>query len=100
MAEELGTTKQTFITTIKSLVADGLLIEAGQRKSPNGYTIEYTINVAKLQALPLVACHQSRDLTGPAALPVKQLDRSEEHTSELKSLMRISYAVFCLIKKI
>src|SRR3546814_2797235 len=30
---------------------------------------------------------------GPAA------DRSEEHTSELQSLMRISYAVFCLKKK-
>src|SRR3546814_8240251 len=27
-------------------------------------------------------------------------ERSEEHTSELKSLMRISYAVFCLKKKI
>src|SRR3546814_7902533 len=27
------------------------------------------------------------------------LHRSEEHTSELQSLMRISYAVFCLIKK-
>src|SRR3546814_8581109 len=28
-----------------------------------------------------------------------QVDRSEEHTSELQSLMRISYAVFCLKKK-
>src|SRR3546814_6614469 len=28
-----------------------------------------------------------------------QLSRSEEHTSELQSLMRISYAVFCLKKK-
>src|SRR3546814_9950001 len=28
------------------------------------------------------------------------LPRSEEHTSELQSLMRISYAVFCLKKKI
>src|SRR3546814_3997194 len=27
------------------------------------------------------------------------LERSEEHTSELQSLMRISYAVFCLKKK-
>src|SRR3546814_8944436 len=27
------------------------------------------------------------------------IDRSEEHTSELQSLMRISYAVFCLKKK-
>src|SRR3546814_6383064 len=30
------------------------------------------------------------------AIPVR---RSEEHTSELQSLMRISYAVFCLKKK-
>src|SRR3546814_3331166 len=31
--------------------------------------------------------------------PVVADDRSEEHTSELQSLMRISYAVFCLTKK-
>src|SRR3546814_3906672 len=30
---------------------------------------------------------------------VAELKRSEEHTSELQSLMRISYAVFCLKKK-
>src|SRR3546814_9803706 len=29
----------------------------------------------------------------------EQVPRSEEHTSELQSLMRISYAVFCLKKK-
>src|SRR3546814_7697137 len=29
-----------------------------------------------------------------------ELERSEEHTSELQSLMRISYAVFCLKQKI
>src|SRR3546814_14400277 len=29
----------------------------------------------------------------------RALERSEEHTSELQSLMRISYAVFCLKKK-
>src|SRR3546814_1286666 len=29
----------------------------------------------------------------------KRIGRSEEHTSELQSLMRISYAVFCLKKK-
>src|SRR3546814_14005288 len=33
-------------------------------------------------------------------LPGPQRQRSEEHTSELQSLMRISYAVFCLKKKI
>src|SRR3546814_6441212 len=30
---------------------------------------------------------------------LRRLRRSEEHTSELQSLMRISYAVFCLTKK-
>src|SRR3546814_9061424 len=30
---------------------------------------------------------------------VVEFDRSDEHTSELQSLMRNSYAVFCLIKK-
>src|SRR3546814_9244463 len=37
--------------------------------------------------------------TGDAQLTMAQRVRSEEHTSELQSLMRISYAVFCLKKK-
>src|SRR3546814_6487756 len=37
---------------------------------------------------------------GHAYLELTGEDRSEEHTSELQSLMRISYAVFCLKKKI
>src|SRR3546814_5925432 len=32
-------------------------------------------------------------------LPIQSKARSEEHTSELQSLMRISYAVLCLKKK-
>src|SRR3546814_10779214 len=36
---------------------------------------------------------------GAAEWLVRPRDRSEEHTSELQSLMRISYAVFCLKKK-
>src|SRR3546814_2243088 len=38
------------------------------------------------------------DVVDPGA-PIAQDQRSEEHTSELQSLMRISYAVFCLKKK-
>src|SRR3546814_7609244 len=39
-------------------------------------------------------------LAGAAeAAPARSAPRSEEHTSELQSLMRISYAVFCLKKK-
>src|SRR3546814_6927389 len=41
-----------------------------------------------------------RDRQGePPRLPRRRQIRSEEHTSELQSLMRISYAVFCLKKK-
>src|SRR3546814_1041781 len=36
---------------------------------------------------------------GPRPLPEATALRSEEHTSELQSLMRSSYAVFCLKKK-
>src|SRR3546814_4914433 len=36
---------------------------------------------------------------GAAAAEIRPCSRSEEHTSELQSLMRISYAVFCLKKK-
>src|SRR3546814_5738922 len=37
--------------------------------------------------------------TADIKLPNVDASRSEEHTSELQSLMRISYAVFCLNKK-
>src|SRR3546814_10556348 len=55
-----------------------------------------------------VASPTSTDPTGPAPRKLVLLStvvvplapsRSEEHTSELQSLMRISYAVFCLKKK-
>src|SRR3546814_4181362 len=37
---------------------------------------------------------------GPEFYEIPTVMRSEEHTSELQSLMRISYAVFCLTKNI
>src|SRR3546814_3974868 len=40
-----------------------------------------------------------QDLPSAAGCPDIPAERSEEHTSELQSLMRISYAVFCLKKK-
>src|SRR3546814_8445151 len=44
--------------------------------------------------------HRRRRLEEPSLDQRREvLDRSEEHTSELQSLMRISYAVFCLKKK-
>src|SRR3546814_2679492 len=53
-----------------------------------------------------VRFHQLADQPGAGDVAVDQPEiemigkpRSEEHTSELQSLMRISYAVFCLKKK-
>src|SRR3546814_1658833 len=46
---------------------------------------------------------RERELGNAIRQPVRHVadrpDRSEEHTSELQSLMRISYAVFCLKKQ-
>src|SRR3546814_1984351 len=51
--------------------------------------------------LPFHALTEGRLMPGKIILLVEDNpdDRSEEHTSELQSLMRISYAVFCLKKK-
>src|SRR3546814_8218697 len=57
-----------------------------------GETIAAAIDAQLLRGL----CIEDRH--APADLGVKTA-RSEEHTSELQSLMRISYAVFCLKKK-
>src|SRR3546814_8103538 len=46
---------------------------------------------------PSLGCSHGRSTTCRTATGTQ--GRSEEHTSELQSLMRISYAVFCLKKK-
>src|SRR3546814_2167443 len=62
----------------------------------------------RLGAFRHTRCHPIEKLVlpGPSVIgvrelywPTRTLARSEEHTSELQSLMRISYAVFCLKKK-
>src|SRR3546814_10617092 len=79
------------------LIAPGLMPQA----SPEGLTltlctaqgpVEYRLDLHKAQPEP--AAHDPCPYGALAAVP-----RSEEHTSELQSLMRISYAVFCLKKK-
>src|SRR3546814_3786321 len=49
------------------------------------------------QRIAVIDIHLLRALHGFAAC-IARLTRSEEHTSELQSLMRISYDVFCLKK--
>src|SRR3546814_1382740 len=58
---------------------------AGYFKDPVGFSESGTPYIIDLGGSPTLA-------------PENTLNRSEEHTSELQSLMRISYAVFCLKK--
>src|SRR3546814_1903307 len=62
---------------------------------------EHTIAINRKQDKQLAdrRAHRSGNIT-LLAIDVGRPPRSEEHTSELQSLMRISYAVFCLKKKI
>src|SRR3546814_7540697 len=48
--------------------------------------------------LPLPQAGEGLEPCGHRQMPKSRQVRSEEHTSELQSLMRISYAVFCLKK--
>src|SRR3546814_6278960 len=66
-------------------MAGALLPVSGWARTRGGYAALPFDNGER----PLVRYPQKRALIG----------RSEEHTSELQSLMRISYAVFCLQKK-
>src|SRR3546814_6254754 len=55
--------------------------------------------VLELSAAFQALAHHTEEHDQAAAAMAAKLERSEEHTSELQSLMRISYAVFCLKKK-
>src|SRR3546814_10771581 len=53
----------------------------------------------RMLAEPALAAKVDEAADAGAHYVVEHFGRSEEHTSELQSLMRISYAVFCLKKK-
>src|SRR3546814_7246716 len=61
---------------------------------------KFNLVLRKFQAGAGVLVEQHGFSTPPPAILLQNAPkRSEEHTSELQSLMRISYAVFCLKKK-
>src|SRR3546814_5140146 len=81
-------------------------------EGPNPELVDFTrrLKVAAVLAVPLLFLAMGAEMLGlglfsPQVSAWVQLAltapivRSEEHTSELQSLMRISYAVFCLKKK-
>src|SRR3546814_7890711 len=56
-------------------------------------------DIAQVRGLPVIDRDLVLAISHAGRMLAVDLRRSEEHTSELQSLMRISYAVFCLKKK-
>src|SRR3546814_5930202 len=81
------------------------LAQAMRRMSPHdrkiflGHFVEQAtfIELAHLHSISIAEVEAA--LRRGLEIVADVLERSEEHTSELQSLMRISYAVFCLKKK-
>src|SRR3546814_5748275 len=83
-------------------------MEAAYRSNPtltaqraNVRANDENVPIARAAGRPTIeasAMYQENVLKGDQTPNLFTSDRSEEHTSELQSLMRISYAVFCLKK--
>src|SRR3546814_3088821 len=88
-----------YTTLFRSLALDSLDVTCDGAQAPGKLLVNLAIIIAivmliRLNIFPLLKITMS-GLLGTAS----DMMRSEEHTSELQSLMRISYAVFCLKKK-
>src|SRR3546814_3452262 len=83
----------------RALECDDVLEDPAE--AVRGIIPEHLLLVADLvdELLAGHAIDDAADCDDIAARRIDQAGRSEEHTSELQSLMRISYAVFCLKKK-
>src|SRR3546814_8652130 len=79
-----------------------LMIRRPPRSTRTDTLFPYTtlFRSAALRLPNVLECHLvSGDFDYLIKARISEMARSEEHTSELQSLMRISYAVFCLKKK-
>src|SRR3546814_4263568 len=87
-----------YTTLFRSPVADTFALGAlraslASRGKPSGYPRRAMLGA------PQRPPNRLRRIGQTTVVAVEPVSRSEEHTSELQSLMRISYAVFCLKKK-
>src|SRR3546814_9523398 len=73
-----------------------LLLLAELRAMGEAVVTPDVTTLPELEDLAPTDCHISWDVTLITGQSRDMVERSEEHTSELQSLMRISYAVFCL----
>src|SRR3546814_2645167 len=88
-----------YTTLFRSLAGS----ERAKKTGATGQTLKEGANInLSLMSLGTVINALADRTSNRGHIPYRnsQLTRSEEHTSELQSLMRSSYAVFCLKKKI
>src|SRR3546814_3066380 len=92
---ELIATVSVLATLLAIALPSFTTLLQGSRASGTYHLLTTSLAAARLRAIkdnaPVTVC--------PSADGRSCRSRSEEHTSELQSLMRISYAVFCLKKK-
>src|SRR3546814_8689993 len=75
------------------------VLSARANLGPNAVDVEYDPSKVDFDAIRRAIESAGHKVAEPKAADVRAaVERSEEHTSELQSLMRISYAVFCLKK--
>src|SRR3546814_2469650 len=100
------------ISDWSSDVCSSDLQEERQQRQPGGERVEVRFDLGivedligreqhhrRLEEVIVEGAEKLRDEKRQETALLEQPERSEEHTSELQSLMRISYAVFCLKKK-
>src|SRR3546814_7396141 len=119
----IGSLNRAFITSPDAQVARRLIFSREASQSPVEPPSLYRVPTARSfpscatalnrRGRTLASCWRSASITANAGAdvaripsitaddsPLRRILRSEAHTSELQSLMRISYAVFCLKQKI
>src|SRR3546814_2900134 len=90
------------LTTLEPTVSTSTTISAGQKDcstSPRNCSTGCCGKPIPGWASRRRSSLRARNYRLTFPMPQTSFQRSEEHTSELQSLMRISYAVFCLKKK-
>lgn len=90
IAAETECARSTVIKAINEFVAEGILITVGHRKCQNGATVEYDLDVAKIEAMPHVKKpgNQSATRTRPDADPSATRTPPVRHTDPKPSATR------------
>src|SRR3546814_8046788 len=100
-AQELRTSQATVRFVLSQMdratpFLTSILAQSAQSDADDSTALlQQAYELTRYAAAPFYSSPEKRETHGD----VDRIQRSEEHTSELQSLMRISYAVFCLKKK-